>query len=103
MTGLSCHSRHHDVAARVVHSSLSAVTIAAAPNIAVGDALVAGIFNLVILVVFDVLSREAPPFRRIDQGHILSAGFGVILIGFVGAVVLLSRNSQDLRIFYISG
>jgi cation:H+ antiporter len=47
----------------------------------------------VILVVLDVLSRDALPYRRIDQGHILTARFGVILIGFVGEVILLSRNS----------
>ena len=83
-------------------TSISAVTVAAAPNIAVGDALGACIFNLVILVVLDAMSREEPMYRRIDQGHILSAGFGVILIGFVGVIVLLGRDNLDLRILHVS-
>lgn len=73
-------------------TGISAVTAADAPNIAVGDALGACIFNLVTLVLLDALSRDEPVYRRIDQGHILTAGFGVIMIGFTGIMVLLSRN-----------
>ncbi|MEX2034553.1 MAG: hypothetical protein WEA28_05105 [Xanthobacteraceae bacterium] len=83
-------------------TGISAVTVAAAPNIAVGDVLGACIFNLVILVVLDAMSRDEPMYRRIDQGHVLTTGFGVILIAFVGALLLLSRDSLDLRFFHIS-
>ena len=34
---------------------------------------------------------QEPMFRRIDQGHVLTAGFGVVLIGFVGALLLLGQ------------
>jgi cation:H+ antiporter len=57
-------------------TGISAVTVAAAPNIAVGDVLGSCIFNLMMLVVLDALSRDEPVYRRIDQGHILTAGFG---------------------------
>jgi cation:H+ antiporter len=83
-------------------TGVSAVTVAEAPNIAVGDALGACIFNLVTLVLLDALSRDEPMYRRIDQGHILTAGFGIIMIGFVGAVVLLSRNGLGGSIFHVS-
>ena len=48
--------------------------MAAAPNIALGDALGSCIFNLAMLVVLDVMSRNEPVYRYIDQGHILTAG-----------------------------
>ncbi len=83
-------------------TGISAVTAAAAPNIAVGDALGSCIFNLAMLVILDEMSREEPLYRRIDQGHILTAGFGVILIGAAGIVVLLSQNTLPLRILHIS-
>jgi cation:H+ antiporter len=83
-------------------TGISAVTVAAAPNIAVGDALGSCVFNLVMLVVLDVLSREEPVYRRIDQGHILTAGFGVILIGFVGALLLAGRDLLTFRILHVS-
>ncbi len=73
-------------------TGVSAVTAAAAPNIAVGDALGSCVFNLAILVLLDVMSRENSVFTRMDQGHVLTAGFGVILIGFAGASLLVGSS-----------
>ena len=84
-------------------TGISAVTVAGVPNIAVGDALGSCVFNLLLLVLLDELSRAEPLYRRIDQGHILTAGFGVIMIGAVGALILLSREQLDLRFYHISG
>src|SRR3972149_1556426 len=44
-------------------TGVSAVTVADAPNIAVGDALGSCIFNLAMLVVLDVMSRDEPVYR----------------------------------------
>jgi cation:H+ antiporter len=79
------------------------VIAADAPNIAVGDALGSCVFNLVMLVLLDELSRKEPMYRRIDQGHILTAGFGVILIGAAGAFLLLSQNALGFQILHVSG
>jgi cation:H+ antiporter len=84
-------------------TGVSAVAVAGTPNIAVGDALGSCVFNLMMLVILDEASRDEPVYRRIDQGHVLTAGFGVILIGATGAFLLLSQNAMSLRIFYISG
>lgn len=83
-------------------TGISAVTAAAAPNIAVGDALGSCIFNLAILVVLDALTPDPPIYRRIDQGHILTAGFGIIMLGSVGAILLASRAGLNFRILHIS-
>lgn len=82
-------------------TGISAVTLALAPNIAVGDALGSCVFNLVMLVVLDGLSRDEPIYRRIDQGHILTAGFGVVLIGAAGAFVLLSVNGPSFSLLHV--
>jgi cation:H+ antiporter len=82
-------------------TGVSAVTIANAPNIAVGDALGSCVFNLAMLVVLDVMHRDEPLYRRVDQAHILTAGFGVILIGFAGVSLLLGRENLNLKIFHI--
>jgi cation:H+ antiporter len=84
-------------------TGVSSVTVAAAPNIAVGDALGSCVFNLVMLVLLDELSREEPMYRRIDQGHVLTAGFGVILIGAAGALLLFSQNGLNFPLLHISG
>jgi len=72
-------------------TGLSAVTIADVPDIAVGDVLGSCVFNLGILVVVDFLHRDEPVYTRASRGHILSAGFGVILIGLVGASIVLAH------------
>jgi cation:H+ antiporter len=84
-------------------TGVSAVAAADEPNIAVGDALGSCVFNLMMLVVLDEMSRDEPMYRRIDQGHILTAGFGVILIGAAGAFLMLSQTALNLQIIHISG
>ncbi|GGN45886.1 hypothetical protein GCM10011349_12410 [Novosphingobium indicum] len=83
-------------------TGISAVTVADAPNIAMGDALGSCIFNLVMVAVLDTLSRDTPVWRRIDQGHILTASFGIILISFVGVLVLIARSDLNFRIAHVS-
>jgi cation:H+ antiporter len=72
-------------------TGVSAVTVAQAPDIALGDALGSCVFNLMIVTLLDFLQREESVFTRASQGHILSGGFGVILIGLVG----FSLSSQQ--------
>ncbi|MEW6120610.1 MAG: sodium:calcium antiporter [Pseudomonadota bacterium] len=73
-------------------TGLSAVTIAQAPDIAVGDLLGSCVFNLLIIVVLDFLHRKESIYTRARQGNVLSAGYGVVLIGFVGFNLLLYRD-----------
>lgn len=79
----------------------SAVTIANMPDIAVGDALGSCVFNLAILVVLDFLQRGESVYRRARVGHVLSAGFGVVLIGVVGLNVLLDRSGIGLSVGHV--
>lgn len=85
-----------------LYTGFSAVSFTNAPDIAMGDALGSCLFNLLMLVVLDALSREEPVWCRVHQGHILTAGFGVILIGFVGMLLLVTRDALDFRIGHMS-
>jgi cation:H+ antiporter len=82
-------------------TGVSAVTLAQAPDIALGDALGSCVFNLTIVTLLDFLQREESVFTRADQGHILSAGFGVILIGLVGFSLSLQRTWPGMSIGHI--
>ncbi len=73
-------------------TGVSAVSIANSPDIAVGDALGSCVFNLLIIVVLDFLYRKESVYTRASQRHVLSAGFGILLIGFTGFNILLSTN-----------
>jgi len=83
-------------------TGLSAVTVAGAPEIAVGDALGSCVFNLAILIAIDVLRTDASLFRAARQGHVLSAGFGIVLIGFVGVTILLGQHGAAWRLGHVS-
>ena len=72
-------------------TGISAVSVAAVPNIALGDALGSCVINLVFLVVADLVLRGEPMYRATSASHVLSAAFGVLLIGFIGLNLLLAR------------
>lgn len=82
-------------------TGISSVTVANVPNIAVGDVLGSCVFNLLILVVLDFMLREESAYRRASQGHLLSAGFGVLLIGFTGLNILLADRTSAFAIAHI--
>ncbi len=72
-------------------TGITSVTVAQAPNLAVGDALGSCVVNLVFLVVIDFFFRKEPLWRKASQGHILAGAFGVVLLGFVLICLLISR------------
>lgn len=74
-------------------TGVSAVTVAGVPDIAVGNLLGACVFNLVLIVVLDVFHRKGSIYTHVPQGNVLAAGYGVVLIGFVGFGLLLYRDA----------
>ena len=82
-------------------TGVSAVTYAGVPNIALGDALGSCVFNLLLIVLLDFLHRESSVYTRISQGHILSAGFGIVLLGFVAFNIILYQNGVHLNLWHV--
>lgn len=78
-------------------SGASAVLLVQAPNLAVGNALGACVVNLAFLVVVDVLQRKQPMYREASASHLLSAAFGVVMMGFV-AMGLVIRTPAVLHV-----
>lgn len=83
-------------------TGLSAVTVAAAPDIAVGDVLGSCVFNLAILAMIDVTYRKGAIYALAGSGHIVSAGFGVILLAGVCLAVLLTTQGMMPTIGHVS-
>ena len=46
------------------------------------------VFNLAIISLMDMLHGPTPIFSRAEHSHVLSAGFGVVLIGIASASIL---------------
>lgn len=70
-------------------TGISSVTYAGVPDIAVGDVVGSCVFNMLILAVLDALYRLTPISSKAHEGHVLSAGFGTLLIGIVAISLFL--------------
>lgn len=81
-------------------TGIASVTVADAPDIAVGDVLGSCVFNLLLIAILDFLYRESPLYLRASQGHILAAGFSIMLIG-LAAFSLLGAGALPLRLGHI--
>lgn len=72
-------------------TGISSVTLADAPDVAVGNVLGACVLNLSYVAVLDVLKRDEPLFQRAGLGHILLAGFGIIMLAVAGLGLAMSQ------------
>lgn len=82
-------------------NGVSSVTLADVPNIAVGNLLGACVFNLLIFMLIDVLQGEESMYTRVRPGHVLSAAFGVLLLGYTALSLLLARNGANWAIGHV--
>jgi cation:H+ antiporter len=82
-------------------TGVSAVALAESADIAVGAILGSCVFNLAILVVLDYLLGRESVYSRVSRSHLLSAGFGVILIGIVGFSLMLERTEFGLSFGHV--
>ncbi|MDH3210515.1 MAG: sodium:calcium antiporter [Burkholderiaceae bacterium] len=83
-------------------TGLSAVTIAATPDIAVGDALGSCVFNLAILAVVDLLHRRGSFYTHVSSVHVVSASLGIALLAVAGVGIMLSEHNTALAIGHVS-
>jgi cation:H+ antiporter len=73
-------------------TGISSVAIADVPDIALGDIMGSCVFNLSIIAMMDILHGRKPIFSESEHGHILSAGFGIILISIASISILANQN-----------
>ncbi len=81
-------------------TGISSVTLADAPNIAVGDVLGSCVFNLALIAALDFLYRETPVYLKTSSSHILAAAFSIMLIGLT-VIGLLTRDVLKFHLGHI--
>jgi len=77
-------------------TGISSVAFANVPNIALGDIMGSCVFNLSIIALMDILHGPKPIFSKAEHGHIISAGFGVILIGLASISILSNASIPSI-------
>ena len=73
-------------------TGISSVTYAGLPDIAVGDVLGSCVFNMLILAFLDAIYKPKPISAKAHHGHILSAGFGILLLSIIGIGLFLGSR-----------
>jgi cation:H+ antiporter len=73
-------------------TGISSVTYAGVPDIAVGDVLGSCVFNMLILAFLDSMHRTIPISSKAHHGHVLSAGFGILLLSLVAISLFMNRR-----------
>lgn len=69
-------------------TGISSVAIFDLPNIAAGDVFGSCMFNLLIIAVLDAMSGASPISSKAHQGQVITAGFGVVLLGLAGVSIV---------------
>lgn len=69
----------------------SSVLLYDVPDIAAGDAIGSCLFNLLILAMLD-FRHPVPLSARVHQGHVLSAGFGIVQLGLVALSLVVGSR-----------
>jgi cation:H+ antiporter len=62
-------------------SGVTAVTVLNAPNLAIGGIVGSCLFNLVLIAVMDLAYQPGSILSQAQDGHILSGGLGILLMG----------------------
>jgi cation:H+ antiporter len=77
-------------------SGISAVTWLKAPNLAAGSILGSCLFNLALIAVMDIAYQPGRILAKANDGHILSAGLGILLLGMVAMGVLVGSQYNSV-------
>jgi cation:H+ antiporter len=77
-------------------SGISAVTWLKAPNLAAGSILGSCLFNLALIAIMDLAYQPGRILTKTHDGHILSAGLGILLLGMVAMGVLIGSQYNSI-------
>lgn len=77
-------------------TGISSVTFAKVPDIAVGDVFGSCVFNMLILSVLDAHYPPGPISAKAQQGNVLSASFGIVLLGIACLGIFLGDRAAPV-------
>lgn len=83
-------------------SGITAVTVLNAPNLAAGGVLGSCLFNIALIAFIDLTYQPGSILATAQEGHILSGGWGVLLLGLVAGAALLRPEINSFGLLGLS-
>ncbi len=83
-------------------SGVTAVSVLNAPNLAIGGIVGSNLFNLTLIAVMDVAYQPGSILSRAQEGHILSGGLGILLMGLAISAPLMGVALNGAGVFGFS-
>src|SRR5512139_1685620 len=83
-------------------SGVTAVSVLNAPNLAIGGIVGSNLFNLTLIAVMDVAYQPGSILSNAQDGHILSGGLGILLMGLIASTPLLGVALNGAGLFGVS-
>jgi cation:H+ antiporter len=77
-------------------TGISSVTVFDLPDIAAGDVLGSCMFNILILALLDFVNGSASISSKAHQGQVLTAAFGILMLGLVNVSVFGAAQIPSL-------
>ncbi len=77
-------------------TGISSVALFNIPNIAVGGVLGSCMFNILILALLDFMNGSAPISTKAHQGQVLTAAFGILLLGLVNVSIFSAAQIPSI-------
>jgi cation:H+ antiporter len=73
-------------------TGVSSVTLNDLPDMAVSGTIGSCMFNMMVIAILDLLSKHRPVSHMVHQGHMISCGFGIILLSLVSIDILFGKH-----------
>ncbi len=83
-------------------SGITAVTALNAPNLAAGAVMGSCLFNLALIAFMDLAYQPGSILAKAQEGHILSGGWGVLLLGLVAGIALIGPEISGIGLLGFS-
>lgn len=73
-------------------AGISSVTLHDLPDMAVSGIIGSCMVNMMVIGLLDPLSKNRPVSYIVHQGHLLAAGFGIVLMGLAAVDILFGKH-----------
>lgn len=82
-------------------AGISSVALVKLPNLAVGDFLGSCCFNLTIIAILDIFSRNKPVLSLTSRRQVVTASLGILLLTLTALAIVISIRFPAIRLGWI--